>query len=732
MATLVLSAAGTLVGGPIGGAVGALIGRQVDARIIGGGAREGPRLTELAASSSSYGQALPRVHGTMRLGGSIIWATDLVESRSTSGGKGRPKVTSFAYSTSFAVAISSRPIMGVGRIWADGNLLRGAAGDLKAGGQMRIHHGWGDQPVDPLIASAEGPRAPAFRGCAYVVFEDLDLTGFGNRIPALSFEIIADAGPVAMAALLSSAPEPVAEAPALAGLSGYAIDSETLAQTLATIGTVYPLAFDAGADGLRLRDPERAETAILLPEAAIAGEDGDFGAQTGSSALRRQRTGPADQSPHALRHYDPARDYQPGIQRAVGPTPLNGQHMIEFPGAMTAAAARALAERSTQRARWNREQAAWRMAELDPRIAPGGLVRLPGRSGEWLVTGWEWRERGVELELSRRLPTGTRAGPGDAGGAVPPLDEAIGSTLLDYFELPWDGTGNPDQRQVQAAVATAGAQSPVALLAVEGAELVALAQVPRPDSRMGRLVQPLAPSPAWRLERGAVLELRFAAAGEDLRDASPDALVGGANRLLVGGEILQFARAEPLGDRRWRLHGLLRGRGGTEPAALNGHPDGAPAVLLDDRLVTLTPAAGQLVPPATIAAIGLGDPSPVFASLREPLASIRPLSPVHPEFRVLADGSRRWRWIRRSRGSWIWPDGVEVPLVEQSEAWLVGAGPVDSPVRLWQAAGPELVLSAAEHSELLAAARGSAMWVRQIGSAALSPPLLLGHLSGLA
>ena len=39
-----------------------------------------------------------------------------------------------------------------------------------------------------LIEAVEG-AAPAYRGCAYVVFEDLPLDPFGNRLPQLSFEV---------------------------------------------------------------------------------------------------------------------------------------------------------------------------------------------------------------------------------------------------------------------------------------------------------------------------------------------------------------------------------------------------------------------------------------------------------------------------------------------------------------------------------------------------------------
>ena len=142
MATLLLSALGTLVGGPLGGAIGALAGRQIDAAIIGGGTREGPRLKELPVTTSSYGTPLARHFGRVRAAGTIIWATELAEHKTKSGGgKGRPSTTTYSYSASFAVALSSRPILSLGRIWADGNLLRGAEGDLKSAGTLRIHAG---------------------------------------------------------------------------------------------------------------------------------------------------------------------------------------------------------------------------------------------------------------------------------------------------------------------------------------------------------------------------------------------------------------------------------------------------------------------------------------------------------------------------------------------------------------------------------------------------------------
>lgn len=166
MATLVLSTVGTYFGGPVGGTVGALIGQQIDAMIFAPKGRQGPRLGDLAVQTSSYGTPISKIFGSMRVGGTVIWATDLKEDRHRQGGgKGRPKTTTYSYSASFAVALSGREIVGVGRIWADGKLLRGGAGDFKTETGFRLHRGGEAQGVDPLIAAVEGrgdtPRSAA-------------------------------------------------------------------------------------------------------------------------------------------------------------------------------------------------------------------------------------------------------------------------------------------------------------------------------------------------------------------------------------------------------------------------------------------------------------------------------------------------------------------------------------------------------------------------------------------
>lgn len=150
---------------------------------------EGPRTADLAIQTSTEGAPIPLVYGRMRVAGQLIWAARFNETsttRSSGGGKGGgPKNTEYHYSISFAVGLCEGEIGGIGRIWADGALL-----DLSIA-TYRVHTGAEDQAPDPLIEAIEGAgAAPAFRGLAYIVFEDLPLDGFGNRIPNLSIEVL--------------------------------------------------------------------------------------------------------------------------------------------------------------------------------------------------------------------------------------------------------------------------------------------------------------------------------------------------------------------------------------------------------------------------------------------------------------------------------------------------------------------------------------------------------------
>ncbi|MEO0061504.1 MAG: hypothetical protein RLZZ08_64 [Pseudomonadota bacterium] len=729
MATLVLTAVGTALGGPLGGAIGSLVGNQLDHALIGNGQRQGARLKELAITTSSYGTPIPRHFGKMRVAGSIIWATDIREaSERTGGGKGRPATTSFSYSASFAVALSSRPISGLGRIWADGNLLRGAAGDLKTGGELRIYHGHGDQPVDPLIASDQGLACPAFRGLAYCVFEGLQLADFGNRIPALTFEIIAGDGAVTLAEVLEPLDRSVSADRPLTGLAGYSDAGGPLSATLATLADLYPFGCDCMGDGLTLFATDATPEGVLptLSEPAIDPANDGFGAGTGQSGRRA-----ADQSriPEGLRYYDRDRDYQAGMQRADGRARAGRGGVLEFPGTLAAQDARDLANAAAERAGWSRDTMSWRIAALDPALKPGSVVRLPGKTGQWRIETWEWRESGIELEL-RRLPHGpARSTAADAGQVLAASDAVVTPTLITAFGLPWDGAGSRDNAPIYLAASSATAGwTGAALFAVD--PLGALNPVGASGSHrsiLGTTRTVLAPGSIHMLDSVASVEVDLVAPDLLLGDATAEQLAMGANRALVGGELCQFARAQRLDAGRWKLSGLLRGRGGTEGAALLAHAAGTAFVLLDGTAVAID--AARVPQPETIAAIGLADSQPVIAVVINPRIGTVPLCPVHGQFIINADGSMVLVWCRRARGGWAWQDHVDTPLNEEGEKYLVGVGQTDSPVFWREVTQPGLTLLPAERAALAANHPGAPVWVRQIGNQAASIPLLLGTIA---
>lgn len=723
MATLVFGALGTLVGGPLGGAVGSLLGRELDRSIIGAPTREGPRLRELAVTTSSYGQPIARLFGVTRAAGTILWATDMKESSETrSGGKGQPKTTQYSYTISLAVALSSRPIERVGRIWADGNLLRGAAGDFKTGGTLRVHLGHADQEPDPLLAGALGGECPAHRGLAYAVFEDLLLGDFGNRVPALSFEVFASGGGEGLvAAVLEPAGGIIAASPvaACAPLAGFAHESGSLAATLGMLAETTPLIADSAAAVLAVTAAPVAPMGPVLP-APIAWPDGDFGVRSGQRRVREAAPGAS----LALRYYDSARDYLPGLQRTPGRARLAGERTLELPATLSAEGAATLAARVTARARTDADRAQIRIASLDPAIAPGRLVAM-GAEGLWRVESWEWRSGGVELELIRPAPSDVSPAVVDAGAPWRPADRLPASSVLHAFELPWDGTGAADAARLHVAAGAGTGRWAGAALYLERADaLVPLGSLAPPAAVTGVLAAPLPGSPALMFEGAAAMEFSADGPAAGLATVDGAALAAGANRLLVGGELVQFLEATPLADNRWRLSGLLRGRGGTEAEARAGHSAGARVVLLDERLRLFE--AGVLDPAQDrLAAIGAGDPAPVFATVTDPGRSRQPLAPVHPDARPAPGGGLRLGWTRRARGAWIWADGIEAPLVEESQAYEVGAGPLEAPSASWTSALPTLDLTAAD---IAALAPGSQLWVRQIGTHARSPALLLHTL----
>lgn len=669
MATLILSTVGGIVGGPIGSAIGAVIGNVFDREVLlKPKAREGPRLTELQLQTSSYGTPLQRVFGTMRVGGCVIWSTDLIESRiSSGGGKGQPSTTNYSYSASFAVALSGRAIQGVGRIWADGKLLRGVGGDFKSATGFRLHLGDEGQAVDPLIASAEGAGlTPAHRGLAYAVFEHFELADYGNRIPSLTFEVIGDAAPVAVGRIAQELTDDMidgaAATQAVTGFAAYGDSVRSVVETLAVAGGAW---FAPEAMGLQMR-------AGLAADHAIA--DGEVVAAGAARGKHGRAMAALETVPHhvTLAHYDPARDYQTGIQQARRPGSGVREERVDMPAAITADTAKTMAEAVLSRAEAARERRTVTLGWDALAVAPGACVTIAGVAGVWRVTGWALEHMVLSLECVR-LATGTLAVSASAGRVLHAPDVATGTTVLAAFEAPpEDAVLSVPRVTIIAAGTQPGWRRATLLYSTDGGARWMAAGATNVPGILGQVVTPPGAAGAAIVDRANVIEVELIHAGMTLVGADAGALDAGLNTALVGNELLQFGEATQLTATRWRLAALLRGRRATE-SAIGTQRAGDRFVLVEpDASATLdlpgTAQGGDL----RIMASGPGDvEGPVEVALTLAGTPILPLSPTHLTWSEVGNGDVTVQWVRRSRAGLRWVDGVDAPLAEEREVYQI-------------------------------------------------------------
>ncbi len=214
MASLVLGVAGAALLGPaglgfggflgisgagIGWTIGSFVGSMLGAKGVN---QEGPRLGDLTVQTSTYGQPRPIIEGTVRIGGNVIWASAIREEKTTTSqsGKGGPKVTTttYAYFVDVAIGLGQSELQAIRKAWTDGELVIDLSGSRPFEvavatpleyDSLTLYPGNYTQLPDPTIEAAEGVgNTPAYRGEAYVVIKNLDITRFG-RIPQLTFEV---------------------------------------------------------------------------------------------------------------------------------------------------------------------------------------------------------------------------------------------------------------------------------------------------------------------------------------------------------------------------------------------------------------------------------------------------------------------------------------------------------------------------------------------------------------
>ncbi|MFL6859017.1 MAG: phage tail protein, partial [Allosphingosinicella sp.] len=455
-------------------------------------------------------------------------------------------------------------------------------------------------------------------------------------------------------------------------------------------------------------------------ETEISAEDG---ASAGGKAARRERghasIGPAEV---ALGYYDLDRDYQAGLQRARRAGGRGGERLA-LPVALAAADAKALAAARLARLAAAGETLRLRFATRCLALGPGIPVRVAGIAGRWLIAKVAVERLVVEAELVRLPALGDGTAAATPGRVLSEPDAQPGPTRLLLVELPADGEALSAPRVFAAAAGASEGWRPVPLSTSRDAG-ISWAPVGRsaPAAVIGITLTPLGTGGGGgAFDTSGAVEIELLRDDAWLESRGDAALVAGDNAALIGGEIVQFGGAEPLGGRRFRLSRLLRGRRGTEWAA-GGAAAGAPFLLLDpSTLFALDLPPGSVGGEIRLASDADADEAEAPATLLVTGEGLRPPSPVHLRGTRAPDGSVALSWVRRSRFGWAWLDGADAPLGEEREAYRVTIG-TGAATRSWETAEPRLALAAGDLAELAGAL---AIEIVQLGTHAASHPARL-------
>ncbi|MCZ8186515.1 MAG: glycoside hydrolase/phage tail family protein [Beijerinckiaceae bacterium] len=446
-------------------------------------------------------------------------------------------------------------------------------------------------------------------------------------------------------------------------VDGYVIDRPmSLRAALEPLARLFGLSFHARAGQIVVRGRP------VGPVLALSGEDLVPAPQAGTAVERMRQ--PDSELPRRLSFgfIDSEAEFEPAAVVAERPLGRSWREAAEGTTLhLPRGLAQDLAEQRLHDLWCGRETLQFRLSPRHLALEPGDGIRLVLEEGplDLIVTRLvDGPYREVEARLyepalieAAPLPVALPAPPGPP--VVPgrpharlvelPLDRGEGLLSLAVRAEPWGGP----YRLVD--------------LGHGGARIVAEAGL---GARLGRTLSALPPGPLWRWDHHTRLDLHCE--GGPLASLPEEAVLAGGNALAVTGpdgltEILLFRAAERLEARRYRLSGLLRGLGLSEPAAMRACPPGAEILLLDEAVLPLGPEAASPGQPGRWRLLGAGadlaDPHGLDLAATPSGIALRPLPPVHPRARREAAGIRL-RFCRRARrGGDSW-DLFEVPLGE--------------------------------------------------------------------
>ncbi|WP_342269472.1 GTA baseplate fiber-binding domain-containing protein [Rickettsia endosymbiont of Orchestes rusci] len=168
-----------------------------------------------------------------------------------------------------------------------------------------------------------------------------------------------------------------------------------------------------------------------------------------------------------------------------------------------------------------------------------------------------------------------------------------------------------------------------------------------------------------------------------LQSVNELAMLNGANKALIGDELIQFQNAELIGDKKYKLTRLLRGRSGTE-WAINSHKTGDKFILLNNEIINVPIPNNLIGKPVNYKAVTIGKTLAETDSFTFTYTgrALKPFAPVYAQAIKDAEGNINISWLRRSRIDNDWRDYVDVPIGEELEKYEIDIKKKNKTVRI--------------------------------------------------
>lgn len=678
---------------------------------------EGPRLDDLRLQCSTYGAPVNKVYGTVRISGNIIWGTNFVEHKKTQKqgkGGGGSTSTTYSYTVSCAIGLCEGEIVGIRRVWADGKEVTDKfhASDGQSVFNWTLYTGAETQEPDPFIAAIETTRpTPAYRGLAYIVLKDMDLTDFGNRIPNFTFEVEREVTfldaiikEVSEAAGLETALGAAEiDATDLAGIpiDGFTVSSDrTYRERIEQLMAVYNFGACEADGKLTFQRKDKFNT-FPIPVDDLGAKEGEKGEDEIYQVERKHDR----ELPKSLtvNYLSRDKDYQAGALTAIRVN-TNSENVasLDINFCLSDARAKELSEQKLYEAWIRRSTVSLALGPYWAFLSPGDIldVDLAGRRrliqltkttlGAPIVLKLEGTDVGGNTYRRTQRVTDSEVNPSPVRQPSPVMVE-----FLDIPRMPTDTRSDP----IVYVAATGNPYYGANVFETKdgGASWLLKTQIAS-QATMGTATSKLASGPTETWDEANSVTVVMTSGTLESRPEMD--VLNGYNAAVIGSEIVQFRTATLIAANTYLLSGLLRGRLGTEDQ-VDRHSLGERFVLLETGLIESMSASMSEWYSSRTYRVGPAT-KPVTDATYTEVCFVNSGRMYQPWSVCNVSGSRdisgnlSINWTRRDRSGGAWLDNADIPMSETSESYEIDV--VDSCVvkRTLSANSPSVIYAAAD------------------------------------